>query len=65
MRGALYASVFISFIHLFFSVTCVPQNDYFDEELLLKPLPSGHVFAYFQFTTIWDVESEATFCKLK
>ncbi|KAL2711512.1 GPI transamidase component PIG-T [Vespula squamosa] len=27
--------------------------DSFDEELFLKPLPSSHVYAYFQFTTIW------------
>lgn len=46
------------------SVICTPQKDYFDEELLLKPLPSGHVYAYFQFTTLWDVEFEATSCKL-
>ncbi|KAJ4436092.1 hypothetical protein ANN_18719 [Periplaneta americana] len=37
-----------------------PQHDYFDEELLLKPLPSGHVYAYFQFTTLWDVQFEAS-----
>ncbi|PNF27160.1 GPI transamidase component PIG-T [Cryptotermes secundus] len=42
------------------SVICTPQKDYFDEELLLKPLPSGHVYAYFQFTTLWDVDFEAT-----
>lgn len=29
-------------------------NDFFDEELMLKPLPSNHVYAYFQFTTIWE-----------
>lgn len=29
-------------------------NDYFDEELMLKPLPSNHVYAYFQFTTVWE-----------
>jgi hypothetical protein len=45
------------------AVICTPQKDYFDEELLLKPLPSGHVYAYFQFTTLWDIELEATTCK--
>ncbi|XP_015598546.1 GPI transamidase component PIG-T [Cephus cinctus] len=30
------------------------QDDFFDEELLLKPLASGHVYAYFQFTTLWE-----------
>jgi len=47
------------------SVTSTQQKDYFDEELLLKPLPSGHVYAYFQFTTLWDVEFEASSCKLE
>ncbi|GLH16315.1 Uncharacterized protein GBIM_20616 [Gryllus bimaculatus] len=36
---------------------CLVQKDRFDEELLLKPLPSGHVYAYFQFTTVWDAPS--------
>lgn len=31
----------------------VQFSDKFDEELFLKPLPSGHVNAYFQFTTNW------------
>nr|CAD7571014.1 unnamed protein product [Timema californicum] len=38
----------------------ISQKDYFDEELLLKPLPSGHVYAYFQFTTLWDVDPQVT-----
>ncbi|XP_049854361.1 GPI transamidase component PIG-T [Schistocerca gregaria] len=35
------------------------KNDVFNEELLLKPLPDDHVYAYFQFTTVWDVEPDA------
>ncbi|XP_053974232.1 GPI transamidase component PIG-T [Hylaeus anthracinus] len=35
------------------------HNDYFDEELMLKPLPSSHVYAYFQFTTVWETSKEA------
>ncbi|XP_075212777.1 phosphatidylinositol glycan anchor biosynthesis class T isoform X2 [Lycorma delicatula] len=35
-------------------VFCVIQEDSFYEELLLKPLPSDHVYSYFQFTTLWD-----------
>ncbi|XP_011301935.1 GPI transamidase component PIG-T [Fopius arisanus] len=34
-------------------------NDSFDEELLLKPLASGHVYAYFQFTTLWRVQRDS------
>lgn len=54
-----FASV-VLFLHSTICVTSVPSKDYFDEELLLKPLPSGHIYAYFQFTTVWDVEFEAT-----
>ncbi|XP_071863656.1 phosphatidylinositol glycan anchor biosynthesis class T [Bombus fervidus] len=40
---------------------CVfPQNDFFDEELMLKPLPSSHVYAYFQFTTVWETTKDIT-----
>ncbi|XP_069677490.1 GPI transamidase component PIG-T isoform X2 [Periplaneta americana] len=54
----LYIYSFLSLIY--YSVTGAPQHDYYDEELLLKPLPSGHVYAYFQFTTLWDVQFEAS-----
>lgn len=30
-------------------------NDVFDEELLIKPLPDGFVYSYFQFTTRWQL----------
>jgi hypothetical protein len=63
MLALVYTYIFVSLI--LHSITCAPQKDYFDEELLLKPLSSGHVYAYFQFTTIWEVEFEATSCKLK
>lgn len=32
------------------------NNDNFNEELFIKPLQSGHVNTYFQFTTKWDLE---------
>jgi len=35
------------------SVHCVPKDAFF-EELYLKHLPSGHVYAHFQFTTTWN-----------
>lgn len=41
--------IFISIIN-----NCVSHDDFFDEELMLKPLPSNHVYAYFQFTTVWE-----------
>ncbi|CAK9819963.1 GPI transamidase component PIG-T [Anthophora plagiata] len=34
------------------------QNDFFDEELMLKPLQSNHVYAYFQFTTVWETTKD-------
>ncbi|XP_012262616.2 GPI transamidase component PIG-T [Athalia rosae] len=41
-------------------VQCIPNSikDEFNEELMLKPLPSGHVYAHFQFTTIWEADIE-------
>lgn len=30
-------------------------TDSFSEELYLKPLESGHINSYFQFTTKWDM----------
>ena len=32
---------------------CLPK-DAFHEELYLKHLPSGHIYAHFQFTTTWN-----------
>ena len=26
----------------------------FAEELFIKPLPTGHLYSYFQFTTLWN-----------
>ena len=33
----------------------VAKKDAFHEDLLLKPLPTGHVYAHFQFTTVWNI----------
>ena len=46
-----------------FSFIFALQKDTFDEELLLKPLPNGHVYAYFQFTTRWEATNNANNCK--
>nr|XP_033342210.1 GPI transamidase component PIG-T isoform X1 [Megalopta genalis] len=48
---------------LFFTISFIietvsPHNDFFDEELMLKPLSSNHVYAYFQFTTVWEAPKE-------
>ncbi|KAL1458164.1 hypothetical protein WDU94_008333 [Cyamophila willieti] len=32
------------------------HKDSFHEELFMKPLVSGHVYSYFQFTTIWEID---------
>lgn len=35
---------------------CYKPKDSFHEELFIKPLASGHVYSYFQFTTLWEVD---------
>ncbi|XP_054257605.1 GPI transamidase component PIG-T-like, partial [Macrosteles quadrilineatus] len=40
--------------HYFVVVLSHEANDKFHEELLIKPLASGHVYTYFQFTTLWQ-----------
>lgn len=40
------------------------QNDFFDEELMLKPLSNNYVYAYFQFTTVWETTKDIKTCKL-
>ncbi|XP_013389668.1 GPI transamidase component PIG-T [Lingula anatina] len=37
-------------------ISGVHVADVFNEELLIKPLDSGHVYAHFQFTTKWDID---------
>lgn len=37
-------------------INSLQNNDYFNEELFIKPLQSGHVNSYFQFTTKWDLD---------
>lgn len=44
-------------------VSSTNDNDFYNEELLIKPLANDHVYAYFQFTTIWNVELEQNSCK--
>lgn len=39
------------------------DRDFFNEELLLKPLPSHHVYVYFQFSTIWETAKRSQTCK--
>ncbi|KAL6418579.1 hypothetical protein ACFW04_011997 [Cataglyphis niger] len=47
-------SYLLLFTGLISVITCNnAYNDFFDEELMLKPLSNNHIYAYFQFTTIW------------
>ena len=51
------AAVLGSFlVSLLFISISLAAKDVFHEELLLRPLKTGHVYAHFQFTTIWDVD---------
>ena len=41
------------------------SKDSFDEELFMKELPDGKVYAHFQFTTQWNMSLDAQdACKL-
>lgn len=51
-------------VFLFVLLSCVHYgfcDDEFTEELFIKPLPTGHVYSYFQFTTTWDVTNTNRF----
>ena len=52
MRFLLSSIAFIS-LH---SCCLGLYEDAFHEELFIKPLPTGHIYTHFQFTTTWDVE---------
>ena len=41
---------------LLFLSFSLAAKDVFHEELLLRPLKTGHVYTHFQFTTVWDVD---------
>ncbi|KAK4010532.1 GPI transamidase component PIG-T isoform X1 [Daphnia magna] len=47
--------IVLSFVEIVFAT-----SESFSEELLIKPLPTGHVYSFFQFTTKWDVDPEET-----
>lgn len=51
----VYTCLIILSIHLKISTA---STEKFSEELYIKPLPSGHVYSYFQFTTQWDVDPQ-------
>ncbi|GJQ86521.1 hypothetical protein Trydic_g10421 [Trypoxylus dichotomus] len=44
------------FLVSYLQVLLAQYTDKFTEELVLKPLVDGQIYAHFQFTTIWDVE---------
>ncbi|XP_020296984.1 GPI transamidase component PIG-T [Pseudomyrmex gracilis] len=53
-------SIVLLAIGFFGTITCNnAYNDFFDEELMLKPLSTNHVYAHFQFTTIWKTTNHA------
>lgn len=51
------------FISLLYISSCASYKDKFYEELLLKPLQGEQLYAYFQFTTIWDTQPTYESCK--
>ncbi|XP_067054119.1 GPI transamidase component PIG-T-like [Acropora muricata] len=50
-------AVTIVFSSLFLSVSLATE-DAFHEELIMRPLSTGHVYAHFQFSTVWHVDVE-------
>ena len=54
---------FVSLLLLLGTLNIVKaSSETFSEELFIKPLPTGHLYSYFQFTTKWDVNPEETKC---
>lgn len=46
-------------------IACVTASlDHFTEELLIKPLYTEQLYAYFHFSTIWNTDYEQETCKL-
>lgn len=43
-------------IVIFTKCALISSSDEFHEELLIRPLPSGHLHAHFQFVTTWHVD---------
>lgn len=41
-----------------FSLNTIDCSDTFNEELVIKPIATGHLNAYFQFTTNWLVKNQ-------
>ena len=58
-------AVKIALSSLFLSVSLATE-DAFHEELTMRPLSTGHVYAHFQFSTVWHVDVEdPKACKLQ
>ncbi|XP_048585595.1 GPI transamidase component PIG-T [Nematostella vectensis] len=55
MAASVEVLVAVTLYLVFMSSICDAAKETFHEELLIKPLHTGHVYAYFQFTTEWDV----------
>lgn len=54
----------LSCIALVSLLASVNADDEYHEELVLKPLATGHLYAHFQFTTNWNVDiSDKDACK--
>lgn len=51
---SLFRQLFLLFCCYVFNLEA-SKNDEFFEELYIKPLQSGHVSFYFQFTTKWNI----------
>ena len=55
---ALSAIVYLPALIICYVSAVHCEKDTFTEELWVQPLPTGHLYSYFQFTTKWDFDPE-------
>lgn len=63
MCSTAFVILYLQLVFSFPSVLSINNPDEFHEELLVKPLASGHVYSYFQFTTLWRKPNLQNTCK--
>lgn len=54
-----HKNILLSIFYLFVlnAIKSIECSDIFNEELVIKPLATGHINTYFQFTTSWQIKN--------
>lgn len=54
-----HKNILLSIFYLFLlnARKTIECSDIFNEELVIKPLATGHINTYFQFTTSWQIKN--------